>query len=298
MTSVASLSSPDSAASEASPAPSAPARRPSQERPSHPLGAHARAWTPEKARAMFRSGVSGPTAGIAAGHTQANLISVPADWAYDMLLFCQRNPVPCPLLDVTDAGSWTTPLAAGADLRTDLPRYRVWEHGELVDEPTDVVGRWRDDLVSFLIGCSFTFEWALGAAGVPLRHIEQGRNVSMYVTARRCRPAGRLHGPLVVSMRPVPPEHLATAIRETSLMPAVHGGPVHCGEPSGLGIRSLAHPDFGDTVEAEPDDIPVFWACGVTPQAAVMASRPPFAITHAPGRMFVTDARDEQYRVA
>ncbi|MET9125721.1 putative hydro-lyase [Streptomyces sp. NPDC004528] len=301
MTSVASLSSPDSSASEASPAPSVPstpARRPSQERPAHPLGAHAHAWTPEKARAMFRSGVSGPTAGIAAGHTQANLISVPADWAYDMLLFCQRNPVPCPLLDVTDAGSWTTPLAAGADLRTDLPRYRVWEHGELVDEPMDVVGRWRDDLVSFLIGCSFTFEWALGAAGVPLRHIEQGRNVSMYVTARQCRPAGRLHGPLVVSMRPVPPEHLAAAIRETSLMPAVHGSPVHCGEPSGLGIRSLAHPDFGDAVEAEPDDIPVFWACGVTPQAAVMASRPPFAITHAPGRMFVTDARDEQYRVA
>ncbi|WP_369657639.1 putative hydro-lyase [Streptomyces sp. RPA4-2] len=278
--------------------PTASAQRPSKERPLHPLGEHARAWTPKKARAWFRSGVSGPTAGIAAGHTQANLISVPADWAYDMLLFCQRNPGPCPVLDVTDAGSWTTPLADGADLRTDLPRYRVWENGELVDEPTDVVGRWRDDLVSFLIGCSFTFEWALTEAGVPLRHIEQGRNVSMYVTARRCRPAGRLHGPMVVSMRPVPPEHLAAAIRETSLMPAVHGSPVHCGEPSGLGIRSLAHPDFGDAVDTEPDDIPVFWACGVTPQAAVMASRPPFAITHAPGQMFLTDARDEQYRVA
>ncbi|MEU8793986.1 putative hydro-lyase [Streptomyces sp. NPDC048643] len=259
---------------------------------------HAHAWTPAEARRRFRAGLSLPTAGVAAGHTQANLVSVPADWAYEMLLFCQRNPKPCPVLDVTDAGSWTTPLAAGADLRTDLPRYRVWEHGELVAEPTDVVEHWRPDLVSFLIGCSFTFEWALSAAGVPMRHIEQGRNVSMYVTARQCRPAGRLHGPMVVSMRPVPPQHLAAAIRESSLLPAVHGSPVHCGEPSGLGIEDLSRPDFGDPVVAAPDDIPVFWACGVTPHAAVMASRPPFAITHAPGRMFLTDARDEQYRVA
>ncbi|WP_069883968.1 putative hydro-lyase [Streptomyces luteocolor] len=251
-----------------------------------------------EARARFRAGGTGPTAGQAAGFTQANLISVPADWAYDMLLFCQRNPKPCPVLDVTDAGSWTTPLAPGADLRTDLPLYRVWEHGELLAEPTDVVVHWRDDLVTFLIGCSFTFEWALADSGVPLRHIEQGRNVPMYVTGRPCRPAGRLHGPMVVSMRPVPPRHLADAIRESSLMPAVHGGPMHCGDPAGLGIDDLDRPDFGDAVDLEPDDIPVFWACGVTPQAAVMASKPPFAITHAPGRMFVTDARDEQYRVA
>ncbi|QEU95799.1 putative hydro-lyase [Streptomyces kanamyceticus] len=253
---------------------------------------------PEEARAAFRSGGTSPTAGWAPGYAQANLIAVPADWAYEMLLFCQRNPKPCPVLDVTDAGSWSTPLAPDADLRTDLPRYRVWEHGELTAEPTDVVEHWRGDLVSFLIGCSFTFESALADAGVPLRHVEQGRNVSMYVTARPCRPAGRLRGPMVVSMRPVPPRHLAAAIKESSLMPAVHGGPVHCGDPAGLGIEDLGRPDFGDPVTAEPDDIPVFWACGVTPQAAVMASRPPFAITHAPGRMFLTDARDEQYRVA
>ncbi len=253
---------------------------------------------PQEARAAFRAGRSGPTTGWAPGHTQANLVSVPADWAYDMLLFCQRNPKPCPVLDVTDAGSWTTPLAPDADLRTDLPRYHVWADGELVDEPTDVLAHWRDDLVSFLIGCSFTFEWALSAAGVPLRHVDQGRNVAMYVTDRRCRDAGRLRGPMVVSMRPVPPGDLAAAIRETSLLPAVHGAPVHCGDPAGLGIADLADPDFGDPVTAEPDDIPVFWACGVTPQAAVMASRPPFAITHAPGQMFITDARDEQYRVA
>ncbi|MCX4588034.1 putative hydro-lyase [Streptomyces sp. NBC_01481] len=251
-----------------------------------------------EARARFRSGVSRPTAGMVPGRAQANLISVPADWAYDMLLFCQRNPKPCPVLDVTDAGSFSTPLAPGADLRTDLPRYRVWEHGELVDEPADVVAHWRGDLVSFLIGCSFTFEWVLAESGVAMRHIEQGRNVPMYVTDRLCRPAGRLHGPMVVSMRPVPPEQLATAIRESALMPAVHGGPVHSGEPAGLGIEDLGRPDFGDPVDLEPGDIPVFWACGVTPQAAVTASRPPFAITHAPGRMFITDVRDEQYRVA
>ncbi|MCX5260439.1 putative hydro-lyase [Streptomyces canus] len=269
-----------------------------EDRPLTLVDEHAHAWSPAQARTRFRAGLTGPTAGVAAGHTQVNLISVPADWAYDMLLFCQRNPKPCPVLDVTDAGDWTTVLADGADLRTDLPRYRVWENGELVDEPTDVRAHWRDDLVSFLIGCSFTFEWALSEAGVPIRHIEQGRNVPMYVTSRQCRPAGRLHGPMVVSMRPVPPQHLAAALRESSLLPAVHGSPVHCGDPSALGIDDLDRPDFGDPVHAEPDDIPVFWACGVTPQAAVMASRPPFALTHAPGQMFLTDARDEQYRVA
>ena len=267
------------------------------DRPVTLVDEHAHAWSPETARARFREGLSGSTAGVAAGHTQANLIAVPADWAYDMLLFCQRNPKPCPVLDVTDAGSVTTVLAPGSDLRTDLPRYRVWQDGELVEEPTDVRAYWRDDLVSFLLGCSFTFERALAGAGVPIRHVEQGRNVPMYVTSRQCRPAGRLHGPMVVSMRPVPPEHLSAAIRESSLLPAVHGSPVHCGDPSGLGIEDLDRPDFGDPVAAEPDDIPVFWACGVTPQAAVMASRPPFAITHAPGQMFLTDARDEQYRV-
>lgn len=274
-------------------------RRPAaaQDRPVVHVDGHARAWSPHTARERFRDGLAGPTAGVAAGHTQVNLISVPADWAYETLLFCQRNPKPCPVLDVTDAGSFRTVLADGADLRTDLPRYRVWREGELVDEPTDVREHWRGDLVTFLIGCSFTFEWALASAGVPIRHIEQGRNVPMYVTSRQCRPAGRLHGPMVVSMRPVPPRHLPAAIRESGLLPAVHGSPVHCGDPSALGIVDLARPDFGDPVAAEPDDIPVFWACGVTPQAAVMASRPPFAITHAPGQMFVTDARDEQYRV-
>ncbi|GAA3490657.1 putative hydro-lyase [Streptomyces cremeus] len=258
----------------------------------------ATARAPREARERCRAGARGTTAGWAPGYVQANLLAVPADWAYDVLLFCQRNPKPCPVLDVTDAGAWTTPLAPGADLRTDLPGYRVWRHGEPVEEPGDVVRHWREDLVMFLVGCSFTFETALVAAGVPMRHVEQGRTVPMYTTRRPCRPAGRLRGPMVVSMRPVPPELLGAAISESALLPSVHGSPVHCGEPGGLGIADLSRPDFGDAVVAEPGDIPVFWACGVTLQAVVAASRPPFALTHAPGRMFVTDARDEQYRVA
>jgi uncharacterized protein YcsI (UPF0317 family) len=252
---------------------------------------------PAEVRALFRAGTVAPTAGWCAGYAQANLVAVPRDWAYDVLLFAQRNPQPCPVLDVTDPGAPTTVLARDADLRTDLPRYRVWEHGRLVDEPTEVTRAWRDDLVAFLIGCSFTFETALAEAGVPLRHVEQGRNVAMYVTDRACRPAGRLHGPLVVSMRPIPAEWVDTAARVSGRMPAVHGAPVHSGDPAALGIAGLDHPDFGDPVDAAPGDVPVFWACGVTPQAALMASSPPFAITHAPGHMLVTDVPDTEYRV-
>ncbi|MFP5334597.1 MAG: putative hydro-lyase [Actinomycetes bacterium] len=252
--------------------------------------------SPAEARGRFRSGTAVPTSGWSVGYTQANLVVLPADWAFDMLLFAQRNPQPTPLLDVTDPGATTTELAPDGDLRTDLPRYRVWRHGELVDEPTDVTDLWREDLVSFLVGCSFSFESALLDAGVPVRNVEQGRNVSMYVTDVACRPAGRLSGPLVVSMRPVPGSLVPTAVQVTARMPDVHGAPVHVGAPEQLGIADLARPDFGDPVDAEPGDVPVFWACGVTPQAALMASRPPFAITHAPGHMLVTDVRDEVYR--
>jgi uncharacterized protein YcsI (UPF0317 family) len=254
--------------------------------------------SPAQARALFRCGTVAPTSGWAAGHTQANLIAVPVDWAYDVLLFAHRNPQPCPVLDVADPGSVATVLAPTADLRTDLPRYRVWEHGQLVGEPIDVTDRWRGDLVTFLIGCSFTLETALAEAGVPLRHIEQARNVAMYVTNRECRPAGRLHGRLVVSLRPIPADQLDTAIRVSGLMPAAHGAPVHAGAPAALGIADLDHPDFGDPLDSAPGDVPVFWACGVTTQAALMASRPPFAITHAPGHMLVTDVPDAEYRVA
>lgn len=252
---------------------------------------------PGEARARFRAGLAVPSTGWSAGFTQANLVVLPRDWAWDMLLFGQRNPGPVPLLDVTDAGATTTALAPGTDLRTDLPRYRVWRDGVLVDEPTDVTDLWRDDMVSFLIGCSFSFETALRDAGVPLRHVEQGRNVSMYRTDRQCRPAGRLGGSLVVSMRPVPAHLVPTAVQVTARMPAVHGAPVHIGSPRSLGIEDLDRPDFGDAVLQHEGDVPVFWACGVTPQAALMASRPPFAITHAPGHMFVTDVADAVYRL-
>ncbi|GAA1478869.1 putative hydro-lyase [Nocardioides aestuarii] len=251
---------------------------------------------PREARARFRDGLATPTAGWSRGFTQANLVVLPRDLALDFLVFAQRNPKPCPVLDVLEAGEVSGPLLDG-DVRTDLPRYRVFVDGELVDEPTDVAAHWRDDLVSFLVGCSFTFESALLEAGVPVRHVEQDRNVPMYVTDRRCRPAGALAGPLVVSMRPVPAARVADAVRISGRYPAVHGAPVHVGDPAALGIADLARPDFGDAVDVRPGEVPVFWACGVTPQAAVMESRPPLAITHAPGHMLVTDARDSDYLV-
>ena len=256
------------------------------------------ALAPAEARARFRAGERVPTSGWADGFAQANLVSVPREAAYDLLLFCQRNPKPCPLLDVTEPGSWTTPLAPGADLRLDLPGYRVWQDGRLVDEPADVLEWWADDLVTFLLGCSYTFETALLQAGVPVRHLEQGRNVPMYRTARECRPAGRLSGPLVVSMRPVPSELVPTAVQVTALVPAVHGAPVHVGNPASLGIDDLGTPDYGDPVEVRPGEVPVFWACGVTPQAVIEQARLPFALTHAPGHMFVTDLADAELRRA
>ena len=237
--------------------------------------------------------LTGPTPGLALGFVQANLVVLPKDWAFDFLLFCQRNPKPCPLLDVTDNGD-AEPMfvAPGADLRTDLPAYRVWTDGELVEEPTDVSRHWRDDLVSFVIGCSFTFENALLAAGVPVRHIEEGDNVPMYRTNIACRPGGEFSGPLVVSMRPLTPAQAVKATKICSRFPRAHGAPVHLGNPAAIGIRDITRPDFGDPVRIKDGEIPVFWACGVTPQAVLMEAKPPFAITHKPGHMFVTDLRD------
>lgn len=255
------------------------------------------ALTPAQARERFRGGVVRLTAGWAAGCAQANLLAVPRDWAFEVLLFAQRNPKPCPVLGVLDAGETAGPLLPGGDIRTDVPQYVVYEHGREVARPVDATAYWRDDLVTFLLGCSFTFEDALMAEGIRVAHIDQGVNVPMYRTSRRCEPVGRLSGPLVVSMRPVPADRGADAVRITSRYPAVHGVPVHVGDPAGLGIADLAAPDYGDAVRIAPGEIPVFWACGVTPQAAVVESRPPFAISHAPGHMLVTDARDSSYQV-
>jgi uncharacterized protein YcsI (UPF0317 family) len=250
-------------------------------------------------RRACRSGAhDGPTAGLAPGFVQGNLAILPRDWAEDFLRFCQANPKPCPLLGVSDAGSPHVPvLGADLDIRTDIPRYRVWRDGELIEEPTDVRSVWRDDLVSFVIGCSFSFEEALLAADVPVRHIARGCNVSMYRTSIQTQRAGRFHGPLVVSMRPMKPADAIRAVQITTRLPSVHGAPVHLGYPEAIGITDLTKPDYGDAVPVEPGELPVFWACGVTPQAAIAAARPPFAITHAPGAMLVTDLKNAQLAV-
>jgi uncharacterized protein YcsI (UPF0317 family) len=252
-----------------------------------------RSRTPAALRDEFRAGLRIPTAGCAAGFCQANMVVVPHEAAEEFEQFARLNPKPCPLLDITEPGSPLTRLAAGADLRTDLPAYRVWEYGECVAEPDEITRYWRSDLVAFLLGCSFTFEHALLAAGVPVRHIEQGTNVPTFITNRQCEPGGRFSGPLVVSMRPVPAGLVATAAKVTARCPAAHGAPVHTGDPAALGIGNLAHPDFGEPVAPEAGDVPVFWACGVTPQVALTSARLPLAITHAPGHMLVTDVPDK-----
>jgi uncharacterized protein YcsI (UPF0317 family) len=246
-------------------------------------------------RRLARAGeLTGPTPGLALGFVQANLVVVPRDLAFDFLLFCQRNPKPCPVLDVTEAGnSEPKRVAPGADLRTDLPRYRVFRHGELVDEPADLHAWWRDDLVAFLLGCSFTFENALLQAGVPVRHVQAGCNVPMYRTNLACRPAGRFRGPMVVSMRPLTPAQIITATQVCARFPRAHGTPIHFGDPAAIGIQDINKPDFGDPVEIREGEMPVFWACGVTPQAVAMEVRPPLLITHKPGHMFVTDLSDK-----
>jgi uncharacterized protein YcsI (UPF0317 family) len=247
-------------------------------------------------RLACRSGcLDGPTAGLAPGFVQGNLAILPRDWADEFLRFCVANPKPCPLIGIAEAGHPRLPaLAADLDIRTDLGRYRVWRDGQLADEPADIRAAWRDDLVSFVIGCSFSFEEPLIAAGIPIRHIARGCNVSMYRTNVQTTPAGRFHGPLVVSMRPLKPADAIRAVQITSRLPAAHGAPVHIGFPEAIGIQDLDKPDFGDAVPMEPGELPVFWACGVTPQAAIAAARPPFAISHAPGRMLVTDLKSAQ----
>ncbi|MCA9094124.1 MAG: putative hydro-lyase [Planctomycetaceae bacterium] len=245
-------------------------------------------------REAARSGtLVSQTSGLAPGFTQANLMILPADWAEEFRLFCERNPRPCPILEIVDQGSAEPrKFAPSADLRTDLPRYRIWRDGILVDEPTSIDSYWQDDFVSFLIGCSFTFESALIAAGLSVRHIELGCNVPMYKTSIPCEPAGRFFGNMVVSMRPFPPADAIRAVQITSDYPAVHGAPIHIGFPDQLGIQDLDRTDFGDPVPVRAGELPLFWACGVTPQSVVMAAKPPLAITHSPGCMFVTDVKD------
>lgn len=235
------------------------------------------------------------TVGLAPDHVQGNLVILPKSLADDFLLYCQRNPRPCPVLAVSDAGDPRLPgLGADIDIRTDLPRYRVWRDGQLADEPFDIRALWQDDLVSFVIGCSFSFEQALMQSGIALRHVQQGRNVAMFRTSVQTQRAGVFHGPLVVTMRPLRAADAIRAVQITSRFPQVHGAPVHIGDPSLIGIADLSQPDYGDPVEVRPDELPVFWACGVTPQAAIAQARVPLCITHAPGAMLITDLLNPQ----
>lgn len=251
---------------------------------------------PDEIRAVIRSGKwDKPTTGIALGYAQANLVILPKKYALDFFLFCQRNPKPCPLLEVLEPGDFRPDfLASEADVRTDAPRYNVYVKGYLKASSNSVKEFWRKDFVTFFLGCSLSFEEAMIRSGIPVRHIEEEKNVPMYLTSIKCRPAGIFHGPMVVTMRPVKPTEVVKVVQITSRYAFVHGGPVHIGDPEIIGIKNLEKPDFGDPVTIKEGEIPVFWACGVTPQAAVMEVRPDICITHAPGHMFITDILNEE----
>jgi uncharacterized protein YcsI (UPF0317 family) len=228
------------------------------------------------------------------------MVILPKEQAFDFLVFCQRNPKPCPLLEVTEPGDpEPKTLAPGADLRTDVPRYRVWRNGDLADEVTNIGSLWHDDLVAFLLGCSFTFDTSLVNAGIDVPHMRtgSGENVPMFVTSIDTKPAGQFHGPMVVSMRAIPQDKVVKAVQVTSRFPTMHGSPVHIGDGAKIGITDVRKPDFGSAVPIGEDDVTVFWACGVTPQSVCLASKPPFMISHAPGHMFITDVRDEDMAV-
>lgn len=250
--------------------------------------------SPRMVRSMIRQGeLVRPTAGMCGGYAQGNLVVLPKELAYDFLLFAQRNPKPCPLLEVSDEGSREFSITApGSDIAVDIPKYRVYENGVLTGEYEDVSPFWRGDFVSFLIGCSFTFESPMMEEGVPVRHIENGRNVPMYITNIECKSAGVFSGPMVCSMRPIPGSLVSRAALVSGRYPKVHGAPVHVGDPSLIGIHDVMKPEFGDPPDIRPGEIPVFWACGVTPQAVCMNTKPPIVITHAPGYMFITDVKN------
>lgn len=256
-------------------------------------------WSPAEACKLIRSqGWDKPTSGMANGYIQANLAILPKEMAFEFLLFCQRNPKSCPIIDVTEPGSPVPQLSApDADIRTDIPKYRIYRNGELAEELTNISSYWNEDMVGFLLGCSFTFEEALIKNNIPIRHIQENRNVPMYKTNIACVKAGRFEGPMVVSMRPMKEKDAIRAVQVTSRFPSVHGAPVHIGNPEAIGIKSINQPDFGDSVSIKEGEVPVFWACGVTPQAVAMHVKPEIMITHAPGHMFITDLKNEDLAV-
>ena len=255
--------------------------------------------SPPALRSRIRAGQhTGNTSGFCAGFVQCNIVILPEDWANDFLRFCQLNPKPCPLVAASEApGDPTLPPLGDIDIRTDVPSYRLFRDGELTDELPDITKLWRDDLVTFALGCSFSFEEALLADGLEVRNVSEGVNVPMYRTSIDCKGAGPFSGKMVVSMRPFIAADAIRAVQICTRFPSVHGAPIHLGDPGLIGIENLALPDYGDAVSIADDELPVFWACGVTPQVALEAAKPPFAITHSPGCMLVTDLRNSQLAV-
>jgi uncharacterized protein YcsI (UPF0317 family) len=259
---------------------------------------HTPGESPAIRQRIRRGEFAGHTSGLAPGCVQGNVVILPAGLASEFLRFCHANPKPCPLIGMSEPGDPMLPmLGVDIDIRSDVPSYRVFRNGELVGEVTDIRSLWRNDLVAFVLGCSFSFEWALLEDGLPLKHVARGQNVSMYRTSVQTIPAGPFHGPLVVSMRPFKPSDAIRAVQITSRFPGVHGAPVHIGKPELIGIRDLCKPDWGDAVEVADDELPVFWACGVTPQAVIAEAKPEFCITHAPGAMLITDLKNSQLAI-
>ncbi len=256
--------------------------------------------SPAELRQKIRNGAhKGNTSGLCAGYVQCNLVILPADWAEDFLAFCEANPKPCPLIAVSQPGEFSlTKLGADIDIRSDIPSYRVFENGQLRNEVNDISDLWRDDLVAFLLGCSFSFEEALIAEGLDVRNVTEAVNVPMYRTNIDCTAVGQFAGQMVVSMRPFAPPEALRAAEISGRFPSVHGEPVHYANPEHIGITDVDQPDYGDSVTIKEGEHPLFWACGVTPQVALENAKPPFCITHSPGSMLVTDMKNSDLAVA
>jgi uncharacterized protein YcsI (UPF0317 family) len=261
--------------------------------------ADARLRTAEELRREIRAGRwRGTTSGQAPGFAQANLVVLPQELAFDFTLFCLRNPKPCPIMEVLEPGDPVPRMTApSSDVRTDVPAYRIYRRGDLCEEVLDITSEWTDNAVAFLLGCSFTFEEAMTTAGIPLRHQEVGCTVPMYRTTIETRRAGPFFGRMVVSMRPIPSEMVSRAVQITARLPRAHGAPIHVGDPAAIGIEDLNHPDYGDPVPVKTGELPMFWGCGVTPQSVGLDAKPEWMITHSPGRMFITDVRNEELDV-
>jgi uncharacterized protein YcsI (UPF0317 family) len=254
-----------------------------------------KATSAEQVRAAIRSGAyDGHTAGLAAGKLQCNLAILPERYALDFLRFCQRNPKPCPIVGIGDSGVPYLPtLGNDIDIRSDVSKYRVFRDGTFSDEVTDIADIWSDDLVTVALGCSFTFENALLRNGIPVRHIESGLNVPMFRTNIELTPAGQFSGQMVVTMRPIPAAQVEQAREISSRFPQAHGTPIAVGDPAQIGISDLGQPDWGDSVEIKTGEVPVYWACGVTPQNVLLDAKLPICITHSPGHMLISDVAED-----